>query len=279
MATLVGGIGTSHVPSIGRAVDLGKQQTEAWKPLFDGFVPVREWLDRIRPDVAIIVYNDHGTDFFLDKLPTFAIGAAVEYGIGDESFGKRPLPPVPGDPEFSQHLCESLIYNEFDMTVCQELAVDHGCLVPLNLCWDHGDGWPIKVVPVVVNVLQHPLPTAMRCFKLGHALRRAVDSFPQDRRVVIFGTGGLSHQLHGERFGFLNGEWDREWMQRIVSEPEQLAQLTHQTLVERGGAESVEMIMWLAMRGALGKKVRLVHQNYYAPMTTGMGLVALEDVQ
>lgn len=278
MAKIVAGIGSSHVPSIGRAYDNKVQEEDAWKPLFDGYKPVKKWLkEEIKPDVAIVVYNDHGTDFFFDKYPTFAIGVADEYGIGDEGFGPRALPPVPGEADFSWHLAESLINSDFDMTVCQEMQVDHGLLVPLPLLWSHEQEWDIKVVPLVVNVIQHPLPSASRCFRLGQALRKAVESYPEDLRVVIIGTGGMSHQLHGERMGHMNAKWDNDFMDKLESDPDQLTHLSHKTIMEQAGAEAVELIMWLTMRGAMSPEVTRIHRNYYAPMTSGMGLVTFTD--
>jgi protocatechuate 4,5-dioxygenase beta chain len=278
MAHIVGGLGLSHVPSVGVAYDRGKMQTPAWKPLWDAYVPVREWLRRLAPDIAIVVYNDHGADFMFDKYPTFAIGAADRYGIADEGFGTRPLPAVPGDADFSWHLCEALVYDEFDLTVCQELRVEHGFLVPMNLCFEHTQqGWPIATVPLQVNVLQHPLPTGTRCLKLGRAIRRAVEAYDRDLKVIIMGTGGMSHQLQGKRFGFMDEAFDQEFLDRIERDPEGLATMTHQELMERAGAEAVELIMWLVMRGAMSDGARRVHRHYYAPMTTGMGLITFED--
>jgi protocatechuate 4,5-dioxygenase beta chain len=278
MARIAGGIATSHVPSIGRAYDQGRQLEAAWKPLFDAYVPLRAWLEALKPDVALIVYNDHGCDFFFDKYPTFAVGAAERYEIGDEGFGARKLPPVPGHAEFSWRLCESLIYDEFDVTVCQEMKVEHGFLVPMNLCFPNGQGgWPVKTVPIQVNVIQHPLPTARRCYRLGQAIRRAVEAYPEDLRVVVVGTGGMSHQLHGTRFGHLNERFDQFWLDRLERDPESLCRLTHHAIMEEAGAEAVELIMWLVMRGALAPAVKRIHRSYYAPMTTGMGLIALED--
>lgn len=277
MAQLIGGIGTSHVPSIGVAYDQGRQDDPDWKPLFDAYNPVRDWLAETKPDVAIVVYNDHGGDFFFDKYPTFAIGAADQYGIADEGWGKRPLPAPHGDAPFSWHLVESLVYDEFDITVCQEMAVEHGFLVPMHLCFPHDPDWPVAVVPVAVNVIQHPLPTPQRCWRLGQGIRRAIDSCDRDLKVVIIGTGGMSHQLHGERFGHLNSEFDNDFLDKIEADPEALTRMTHQEIMEQAGAEAVELIMWLTMRGALGKSVERVHRNYYAPMTTGMGLIAMQD--
>lgn len=277
MGKIIAGIGTSHVPSIGGAYDRGRTQTPAWKPLFDAYVPVREWLREVKPDVAIMVYNDHGADFFFDKYPTFAVGCADRYAIADEGFGTRPLPEIPGHLAFSQHLCRSLVYDEFDITVCQKMAVEHGFLVPMHLCFDHDETWPVASVPIAVNVLQHPLPTARRCFRLGQAIRRAVESFEGDLRVAIIGTGGMSHQLTGRNFGDMHRENDLDFLERIESDPDSLAGLTHQTLMERFGVEGIELIMWLVMRGALSDQLKRVHRNYYAPMTTGMGLITLEE--
>ncbi len=278
MARIVAGIGTSHVPSIGVAYDQGRAGEPDWKPLFDGYVPVKRWLaEEARPDIAVVVYNDHGAEFFFDKYPTFAVGAADVYPVGDEGWGRRPLPDFPGDADFSWHLCNSLVYDEFDITVCQEMSVEHGFMVPMHLCFDHDPVWPVKCVPVAVNVIQHPLPTAMRCWKLGQAIRRAVDSYPEDIRVAVLGTGGMSHQLNGTRFGHLNTAFDSDFLDRIESDPLALAGLTHQRIMEEAGAEAVELIMWLVMRGAMQDPVRRVHRSYYAPMTTGMGLIALAE--
>jgi len=275
---IVGGIGLSHVPSVGPVVDRKREQDPAWKPLFDAYVPVRSWLERLKPDVAIVVYNDHVADFTFDKYPTFALGVADRYAIADEGFGTRALPVVAGDAEFSIHLCEALVEQEFDLTVCQDMGVEHGFLVPMNLCFPHtGAGWPVKTVPLQVNVIQHPLPTARRCFKLGQAIRHAVSCYEKDLDVVILGTGGMSHQLQGKRFGFMNEAFDQWFLDKLESDPEMLAGLSHHRIMEEAGAEAVELIMWLTMRGALSPKAKRVHRHYYAPMTTGMGLITFED--
>ncbi|HET7363804.1 MAG TPA: class III extradiol dioxygenase family protein [Burkholderiales bacterium] len=278
MGRVVGGIGLSHVPSIGPVVDRGRMQEPAWKPLFDAYVPVRAWLAKIKPDVAIVVYNDHVADFTFDKYPTFALGVAERYAVGDEGFGTRPLPEVAGDVELSTHLAEALIYeHEFDLTLCQELAVEHGFLVPMNLCFPHGaNGWPVRAIPLQVNVVQHPLPTARRCYRLGQALRAAVESFPGDSTVVVLGTGGMSHQLQGKRFGYMNEKFDQWFLDELERDPEGLAKITHQKIMEDAGAEAVELIMWLTMRGAVARAARRIHRHYYAPMTTGMGLITFE---
>ncbi len=279
-SSIVGGIGLSHVPSVGVAVDRGKMQTPAWKPLADAYVPVRDWLARLKPDVAIVVYNDHGADFMFDKYPTFALGVAERYAIADEGFGTRALPEVRGDLALSIHLCEKLVEAEFDLTVCQEMGVEHGFLVPMNLCFEHGPaGWPVASVPLQVNVIQHPLPTGARCYKLGQALRKAVESFPGERRVVVMGTGGMSHQLQGKRFGFMNEKFDQMFLDEIERKPEALAAMSHHALMEQAGAEAVELIMWHVMRGALSPDAKRVHRHYYAPMTTGMGLITFQEPQ
>lgn len=277
MGKIIAGIGTSHVPSIGGAYDRGKTGTSAWKPLFDAYVPVREWLKELKPDIAIMVYNDHGADFFFDKYPTFAVGCADSYAIADEGFGTRPLPAIRGDLAFSQHLCRCLVYDEFDLTICQEMRVEHGFLVPMHLCFEHDASWPVAAVPIAVNVLQHPLPTARRCYRLGQAIRRAVESCERDLRVAIIGTGGMSHQLTGRNFGQMHPGNDLDFLDRIENDPDSLTGLTHQAMMEKFGVEGIELIMWLVMRGAVAGAARRVHRNYYAPMTTGMGLITFEE--
>ncbi len=258
MAKVIGGIGSSHAPTIGMAWDKGQQQEPMWAPLFDGYVPVRQWLDDMRPDLFLIVYNDHANRFFFDAYPTFALGVGAVHTQADEGWGKRPLPDLPGHPEFGWHLARSLVDDEFDPTICQEMSVDHGVLSFLPMLTD--SNWKVPVVPLAVNVIQHPIPSARRLFKLGHALRRAIESFPRDLRVVVFGTGGLSHQLSGTGYGTRNGAWDNQFMDLLETDPAALSEVSIQDYMERGGTEGVEMIMWLAMRGALGPQVRRVHR-------------------
>ena len=276
MARIVGGIGTSHAPSIAHAYDKGLQREALWAPLFAGYVPAKAWLAAAKPDLLIVLYNDHMNRFFFDAYPTFALGVGERHLLADEGWGKRDFPDLPGDADFAWHLAQSLVADEFDPTICQEMAIDHGILSVLPLLCE--TPWPAPVIPLAVNVIQHPLPTARRLWKLGHALRRAVESYGKDLRVVVIGTGGLSHQLHGSRFGFVNPEWDNRFLDLLESDPEELAAMTHRQYIERGGAESVEMIMWLGMRGALGPSVRRIHRNYYAPLITGYGLVVFEDM-
>jgi hypothetical protein len=275
MARIVGGIGCSHAPSIAHSYDRGLQNDPMWAPLYQGYAPAKDWLGKLRPDLMIVVYNDHMNRFFFDAYPTFALGVSESHPQADEGWGKRDLPDLPGHAKFSWHFAQSLIEDEFDPTICQEMTVDHGILSVLPLLTDNR--WPAPLVPLAANVIQHPVPTPRRFFQLGQAIRHAAESYPEDLRVLVVATGGMSHQLHGERFGFVNPDWDNEFLDLLESDPQSLVALRHHDYMERGGAESVEMIMWLAMRGALGDKVRRVHRHYYAPMLTGYGLVVFES--
>ncbi len=278
MGRVIGGLGSPHAPSIGALIDKGAWQEPGWEKLLDGYKPMQRWLADRKPDAAILVYNDHVTTFFFDTYPTFALSVAAEHRIADEGFGPRPLPPVPGDARFAWHVAHSLVDDEFDLTVCQDMPLDHGALTPLSALWpqDAGQGWPCPILPLAVNVLQFPVPSPRRLYRLGGALRRAVESYDPGFDVVVIGTGGLSHQLHGERFGFRNRDWDMEFLDRLEAEPETLADLRLQDYIERGGAEGAEVIMWLAMRGALPARVRRLHRNYHAPLHTGFAQLILE---
>jgi gallate dioxygenase len=275
---IIGGLGSPHAPSIGVAYNTGKGETPAWKPLIDGYKPMQAWLEARKPDLMIIVANDHANSFFFDRYPTFALSVAAEHEIADEGWGKWPLPNVPGHSEFAWQLAHSLVGQEFDIAVCQELPLDHGCLTPLSCFFPPEKRWWLPVIPIIVNVLQPPLPTAKRCFDLGRAIRRTVEAWPKKLDVVMVGTGGLSHQLSGERYGFNDTGWDSEFLDLVEKDPEQLARMTHQEFMVKGGADSVEEIMWLVMRGALSPKVRRVHRNYYLPMVTGFAQVIFEDL-
>ncbi len=278
MAQIVGGLATSHVPSIGIAIDRGDTQNDYWKPLFDGYLPARRWLRDIRPDLAVVIYNDHGLEVFLDKVPTFGIGTAPLYPSGDEGWGPRPLPPVPGDPASSWALVDSLVEDEFDVAMFQELQVDHGFTVPMTLLWDWQPDWPVKTVPVLVNTIQYPFPTARRCHRLGRALRRAIDRLPDDLRVVVVGTGGMSHQLQGERAGFMNPAFDRMFLDKLGPAPEELTRISRETYIREAGSEGAELIMWLVMRGAMDAAVREVHRHYHISASlTAAGLVCYEN--
>jgi protocatechuate 4,5-dioxygenase beta chain len=278
MAKIIGGITTSHVPAIGRAIAKNLQQDAYWKPFFDGFIPVRNWLAEVKPDVVIVLYNDHGLNFFLDKMPTFAVGAAPEYRNADEGWGIPTVPVFKGDPALSWHLIRSLVDEEFDLTTCQEMLVDHAFTLPMALLWPD-QAWPVCTVPVCINTVQDPLPSAARCYKLGEALARAVASWPGDDKVVVLGTGGLSHQLDGERAGFINKDFDLKFMDSLVDDPKWATQFNTRQLVEQAGTQGIELLMWLATRGALGAKVRALHRNYHIPISnTASGLMLLEPV-
>lgn len=275
---IVGGVTTSHIPAIGNAMTNRLEQTPYWKRFFDGYEPVKEWLAKVEPDIAIVIYNDHGLNFFLDKVPTFALGCADRYDNADEGWGLTTQASFEGDAPFSWHLAESLIRQEFDITTCQEMLVDHGFIVPMSLMWRHLPKWPVKAVPLAVNTVQHPIPSARRLLKLGHALRKAIESYPEDLKVVIFGTGGMSHQLQGERAGHIDVDFDLQCMSAVINDPEWLADLSIDEIIRRAGTEGVETIMWLAMRGALHPQVNVVHKHYHVPISnTGAGVLVLEN--
>jgi len=277
MAKIVGAITTSHVPAIGRAIDKGLQDDPYWKPFFDGFPPVRDWLGKVRPSVAVVVYNDHGLNFFLDKMPTFAVGAAPEYRNADEGWGIPTLPPFKGDPALSWHLIESLVTDEFDVVTCQEMLVDHAFTLPMALLWPD-QRWPVRTIPVCVNTVQAPLPSASRCYRLGEAIGRAIESWDTEERVVVIGTGGLSHQLDGTRAGYINKEFDRKFMDSLVDDPKWATQYSTLDLVGLVGTQGVELLMWLVARGALTGKVSKLHANYHIPISnTASGLMLLEN--
>jgi protocatechuate 4,5-dioxygenase beta chain len=260
MARIIGGIGTSHVPTIAMAFDRGKQEDPDWKPLFEGYAPVAQWLAEKQPDVLFFCFNDHATTFFFDHYPTFALGVSDEYRIADEGVGIRKIPPLRGHAALSRHVARSLVDDEFDLTIFQDLPLDHGLHSPLTMMWPSQPDWPGRVVPLVVNVLQHPLPKPSRCYKLGKAIGKAIRSYPEDLKVAMVGTGGLSHQMIGERAGI----------------NERLARMTIEDFARLGGNEGAEVIMWLIMRGALNEDARKVHENYYLPMTTAMAVALFE---
>ncbi|MFW3169712.1 class III extradiol dioxygenase subunit beta [Geodermatophilus sp. CPCC 206100] len=278
MAEVIWGLATSHVPAIGAAMDRGKTEDANWKPLFEGYGPAREWLAEHTPDVAIVVYNDHANGIDVDIVPTFGLGTADRYEVADEGFGPRKVPDVVGDPELSLHLLESLVDEGFDLTVFQELDVDHGLTVPLSV-WtpDPGEAWPCPVIPLLVNVLLYPQPTAARCYALGQALGRAIASYPKDTKVAILGTGGMSHQLAGSRAGFVNPEFDQMFLEAIESDPAKLTSLSREDYIREAGSEGIEMIMWLIMRGALREQVRRVHSTYYVAASNTAAALALFD--
>lgn len=279
MAHIIGSISTSHVPAIGRAIARNLQREPYWKPFFDGFPPAQDWVESARPDVVVIIHNDHGLNFFLDKMPTFSVGTAAEYQTADEGWGIPALAPVPGNEDLSWHMVEALVADEFDITTCQEALIDHSVSLPLALLWPEHNArgeWPVQVVPVCINTVQAPYPSAARCYRLGQAIRRAVESWESDARVLIIGSGGLSHQLDGERAGFINKAFDIQFMESMVDDPEWVTQYSNDELVELTGTQGIELLMWVTARGALPEAVERLHGNYHVPISnTATGLLVL----
>jgi gallate dioxygenase len=277
MAKIVGGIATSHTPTIGFAVDSHKENDPVWAPIFKGYEPVQKWLKEQAPDVILYIFNDHMTSFFINHYSHFTLGIGEEYPVADEGGGARKLPPLKGDPELAEHIARGLVADEFDLSFFQDKGLDHGFFSPMSLLMPHEPDWPCKIIPFQVGVLLAPSPSAARCYKLGKALRKAILSYPKDIKVAIAGTGGLSHQVHGERCGFNNTPWDMEFMERLEKDPEGLTKLTIAEYAELGGAEGAEVVMWLMMRGALSEKVETTHQTYYLPSMTPIASMILEE--
>jgi len=279
MARIIGAVACSHTPTIGFAFDRNKQQDPAWAPIFEAFAPVRAWLEDNKPDALFFIYNDHVSSFFFDHYSAFALGVGESHAVADEGGGPRDLPPLAGHPALARHIGESLVADEFDLSFFQERALDHGVYSPMSvLCGHDGNAWPVPVVPLQVGVLQAPVPSARRCWRLGQALRRAIESYPEDIKVAIVATGGLSHQVHGERAGFNNTEWDARFLDLIENDPVRLSEMTQAELATLGGFEGAEVIMWLVMRGALSANVRKLHQGYYLPSMTGIATVVYENL-
>jgi protocatechuate 4,5-dioxygenase, beta chain len=278
VARIIASVNCSHVPAIGAAIDLGKMTQAYWAPVAKGFEPSKKWIDEIKPDVIILVYNDHASAFSLEIIPTFALGCAAEFPPADEGWGPRPVPVVKGYPELAAHIAQSVILDEFDLTIVNKMAVDHGLTVPLSLMFGQPKEWPCRVIPLPVNVVQYPPPTGNRCFHLGKALRKAVESWPEDLRVVIFGTGGMSHQLQGARAGLINKEFDRRFLDNLVEDPVALTRIPFIEYVREAGSEGIEMVMWLIARGALDDEVREVYRFYHVPTSnTALGHIILEN--
>jgi protocatechuate 4,5-dioxygenase beta chain len=278
MARIVAGVGTSHVPAIGAAIDNKRTQEPYWTPVFQGYELSKKWIADLQPDVVFLVYNDHASAFSLELIPTFALGCAAEFKPADEGWGPRPVPTVAGHPELAWHIAQSLILDEFDMTIVNQMDVDHGLTVPMSLLFGEPPQWPVKVVPLAVNVVQFPPPTGNRCYNLGKAIRRAIESFDQDLKVVIFGTGGMSHQLQGPRAGLINKEFDARFFDRLVTDPVAQSRMPHVEYMREAGSEGVEMVMWLIMRGALDDDVHEVHRFYHVPASnTAVGHIILEN--
>ena len=278
MARITAGVTTSHVPAIGAALDNGKSGDAYWAPLFAGYDFSKRWIAQARPDVVILVYNDHATAFSLDIVPTFAIGCAAQFAPADEGWGPRPVPVVQGHPELASHVAQAVIQQDFDLTIVNRMDVDHGLTVPLSLLFGQPQAWPVRVIPFPVNVVLYPPPSGRRCYELGMAIRRAVESFDTDLNVQIWGTGGMSHQLQGPRAGLINQAWDQQFIERLINEPEGLSRMPHLEYVREAGSEGIELVMWFIMRGALNPKVRTVHRFYHVPASnTAVGHIILEN--
>ena len=280
MARITAGVATSHVPAIGAAIDLGKTQEAYWAPLFRGYEFSKRWMVENRPDVVILVFNDHATAFSLDIIPTFAIGCAASFAPADEGWGPRPVPLVEGHPELASHIAQSVIQQDFDLTIVNRMDVDHGLTVPLSLMCGQPEAWPFKVIPLAVNVVTYPPPSGRRCYELGKAIRRAVDTFDQDLTVQIWGTGGMSHQLQGPRAGVINKDFDTRFLDALTKHPDAAAGIPHIDYIREAGAEGIELVMWLVMRGALDAEVRELHRFQHVPASnTAVGHLILENTR
>jgi protocatechuate 4,5-dioxygenase beta chain len=278
MAKIVAGVGTSHTPAIGAAIDNGKTGDPYWAPLFKGYEPAKQWMVETKPDVVIMVYNDHVNAFDFKIIPTFALGCAGAFKIADEGWGARPVPPIEGYPELASHMIQSLVLDEFDMTIVNEMQVDHGLTTPMSLMFGQVPEWPCRVIPLAVNVIQYPAPTGHRCYMLGKAIRKAVESWEEDLKVVIFGTGGMSHQIQGPRAGLVNKEFDKAFLDGLSRDPERLVRIPPLEYLRDAGAEAIELVMWLMLRGALGDKVKEVYRFYHVPASsTAVGHIILES--
>lgn len=276
MARIVGAIATSHTPTIGFALDAGKQLDPVWKPIFDAYEPIQVWLQEKKPDVLFIVYNDHITSFFFDHYSAFALGIGEQYAVADEGGGPRALPPIKAHGKLARHIGDSLVADEFDMSFFQGKPLDHGCFSPMSVLLEHSPDWPLPIIPLQVGVLQFPVPSASRCYKFGQALRTAIESYPEDLKVCIVATGGLSHQIHGERCGFNNPPWDHRFMEILEKDPVALTRMTHADQAALSGMEGSEIIMWLLMRGALSASVKVTHKTYYLPSMTAIATMIFE---
>ncbi len=280
MARLTAGIATSHVPLLGVGIDQGKMEQDYFRPIYAGYDWTKEWIAKPenRPDVVILVYNDHASAFDMNLIPTFAIGCAEEFAPADEGWGPRPVPTVNNDADLAWHIAQSCILDEFDMTIINKMDVDHGLTVPLSLMFGRPEAWPCKVVPLAVNVVTYPPPTGNRCWMLGEAIARAIESYPEQLNVQIWGTGGMSHQLQGPRAGLINQEWDRRFLDELTKNPQRLRGLPHIEYLREAGSEGIEMVMWLIMRGALNARVKELHRHYHVPASnTAVGHIVLEN--
>ncbi len=279
MARITAGIGSSHIPALGVAIDLAKRSEPYWDAALKGYDWTQHWERAAKPDVVILVYNDHASAFDMRIIPTFAIGCADAFRSADEGWGPRPVPVVEGHADLAWHIAQCLILDEFDMTIVNEMDVDHGLTVPLSLMFGQPEAWPCKVIPLAVNVVTYPPPTGNRCWLLGEAIARAVASFPEELNVQVWGTGGMSHQLQGPRAGLINQPWDTTFLDDLTADPQRLRHIPHIEYLRETGSEGIEMVMWLIMRGALGSNVRELHRHYHVPASnTAVGHIVLEKL-
>jgi len=279
MAHVSASVYTSHVPAIGAALDLGKTGEPYWQKVFGGYEFSKQWMKAHTPDVIFLVYNDHANAFSLEIIPTFAIGTAAEFAIADEGWGPRPVPKVIGHPELAAHIAQSVIQDDFDLTVVNKMDVDHGLTVPLSLMFGQPEAWPCRIIPFAVNVVQYPPPSGKRCYQLGRAIRKAIESYDEDLDVQVWGTGGMSHQLQGPRAGLINKAFDNAFLDRLIAEPAELAKMPHIDYVREAGSEGIELVMWFIARGAMSDKPpQVVHRFYHVPASnTAVGHLILEN--
>jgi protocatechuate 4,5-dioxygenase, beta chain len=278
MATITAGIATSHIPAVGAAFDHNRTAEPYWAPVFAGYEFSKSWMAANTPDVVILVFNDHATAFSPDFVPTFALGTGASFQPADEGWGPRNVPTVEGHPRLAAHLAQSLVLDEFDLTLVNKMDVDHGLTVPLSLLFGAPNAWPCKVIPLAVNVVQYPPPTGTRCWKLGQAIRRAVASFPENLSVQVWGTGGMSHQLQGPRAGLINRTFDTSFLDRLTTDPEGLAATPHLDYLRDAGSEGIELVMWHVMRGALHEEAKEIHRHYHVPASnTALGHIIFEN--
>jgi protocatechuate 4,5-dioxygenase beta chain len=278
MARITAGVATSHVPAIGAALDLGKTKEDYWAPIFKGYEFSQKWIAEEKPDVIFLVYNDHASSFDMKVIPTFAIGCGEQFGIADEGWGPRPVPDIMGHPDLAWHISHSVIQQDFDLTIINEMKVDHGLSVPMSLMFGQPEAWPVRVIPFAVNVVLYPPPSGRRCYEIGKAIRRAIDSFDEDLNVQIWGTGGMSHQLQGPRAGLINKQFDNDFLDRLITDPNGLVDIPHVEYMREAGSEGIELVMWLIMRGALDDNIEQLHRFYHVPASnTAIGHLILKN--
>ena len=256
-----------------------------WKPLFDGH-PARTRVDgaRTRPTWSSSCSTTTATRSASTSSRRLRSAPDDDFDPGRRRLGvPRRCRSSIGHPELAAHIAQSVILDEFDLTLVNEMPVDHGCTVPLSIMFDQPVEWPCRIIPLAVNVVQYPVPTGRRCLALGQAIRRAIDTFDEDLTVHVWGTGGMSHQLQGPRAGLINQAWDNQWLARMIDDPADLAQVPHVDYVREAGSEGIELVMWLIARGSMsdlagGPAPDEAHRLYHVPASnTAVGQLILED--